>query len=330
MIPRFWLRSTLLAVMLVGASSCAKTAGDRVCAPGAVQHCPCLAGPDGVQTCADDGSRWGPCACVEADGGPGREADRDGAAPTNADLTGEPTEDAAAEGMGVDATAAETSPDVANGPHGRSPATGGQVGDTRRRIEDTLTLENIVGGGTGGPVMGTSEQFGGASAAVTGLQDALAVAVGTASAPPAAGPTPSTPSVVVVTPVPASPTPQAATTAAPPRRRVQTSGGTAAGGSGRMGADTFRTTFGRKRTAIEQCYDEALAHDPALAGGLTFIIVISQVGSVGVEVERDNHALSAAGVTECIAGKLRTMGFASSPPTGGDFRVQLPMTLTPE
>ena len=97
-----------------------------------------------------------------------------------------------------------------------------------------------------------------------------------------------------------------------------------------MSADAFRTTFGRKRTAIEQCYHDALAHDPALAGDLTFIIVINQQGSVGVEVERDNPALSAAGVTGCIAGKLRTMGFASSPPTGGDFRVQLAMTLTPE
>jgi hypothetical protein len=97
-----------------------------------------------------------------------------------------------------------------------------------------------------------------------------------------------------------------------------------------MSAGAFRTTFGRKRTAIEQCYDDVLAHDPTLTGDLAFIIVISQVGSVGVEVERDNPALSAAGVTDCIAGKLRTMNFASSPPTGGDFRIQLPMTLSPE
>lgn len=44
---------------------------DRVCAPGDIKECPCIGGSKGVQTCSDDGSRWGKCeGCPEPkDGG---------------------------------------------------------------------------------------------------------------------------------------------------------------------------------------------------------------------------------------------------------------------
>jgi len=49
-----------------------QTDGDQVnlvCAPGDVKECPCVGGSRGVQTCADDGSKWGACeGCTAIDG----------------------------------------------------------------------------------------------------------------------------------------------------------------------------------------------------------------------------------------------------------------------
>jgi hypothetical protein len=258
---------------------------------------------------------------------------------------------AAADAAAAAAAAAETK----QGPQRTGPAPervtiGGvsisqrQLGDLQAKIENTLSLENILGGGAGGPVMGISEQFGGASAAVTGLADALAGAVGTSegaggggSYTTVAGNLVNGPAVGTVgaggtAPVGPAVVPNRveATTVETKeikKGKVRTSGGAPAGGSGRMSADAFRTTLGRKRGAIEACYNNALVRDPTLAGDLTFIIVINQQGSVNVDVERNESSLDAGGVTSCIVGKLRTMNFASSPPTGGDFRVRLPVSF---
>lgn len=220
-----------------------------------------------------------------------------------------------------------------------------QLGDLQAKIENTLSLENILGGGAGGPDMGLSE-FGGSGGSVTGLQDALAGTVGTSDGGgggtggyttlagnlvdgPAVGTVgggggtqPTGPAVV--------PNRVEATkveTKEIKRGTVRTAGGAPAGGTGRMSGDVFRTTLGRKRSAIESCYNNALVRDPTLAGDLTFLIVINQQGSVSVDVERNAAALDAAGVTSCIVGKLRTMNFSSSPPQGGDFRVRLPVSF---
>lgn len=219
-----------------------------------------------------------------------------------------------------------------------------QLGQLQAKIENTLSLENILGGGSGGPDMGLA-QFGGVSGSVTGLQDALAGTVGTSDGgggggggfTTLAGNLVNGPSVGTVGGGGGQPTGPAVV----PNRveatkvekqeikrgTVRTSGGAPAGGSGRMSGDVFRTTLGRKRSAIEACYNNALVRDPTLAGDLTFLIIINQQGSVSVEVERNAPALDAAGVTNCIVGKLRTMNFSSSPPQGGDFRVRLPVSF---
>jgi hypothetical protein len=220
-----------------------------------------------------------------------------------------------------------------------------QFGDLQAKIENTLSLENILGGGSGGPEMGISEQFGGASAAVTGLADALAGAVGTSDGGAGGGGSYTTVAGNLVEGPAVGSVGAGGTAAVGPavvpnrveatkvetkeikKGKVRTSGGAPAGGSGRMSADAFRTTLGRKRGAIEACYNNALVRDPTLAGDLTFIIVINQQGSVNVDVERNESSLDAAGVTTCIVGKLRTMNFSASPPTGGDFRVRLPVSF---
>jgi len=73
-------RSRLLTVaflVAVQAGACSDDA-ERVCEPGAVQRCPCLGGSEGVQTCADDGARWGICDCGGADADADADADAGG------------------------------------------------------------------------------------------------------------------------------------------------------------------------------------------------------------------------------------------------------------
>jgi hypothetical protein len=219
-----------------------------------------------------------------------------------------------------------------------------QLGNLQAKIENTLSLENILGGGAGGPDMGLSE-FGGSGGSVTGLQDALAGTVGTSDGGGGGGGGYTTlagnlvdgPAVGSVGGGGTQPTGPAVVpnrveatkieTKEIKRGKVRTSGGAPAGGSGRMSGDVFRTTLGRKRSAIEACYNNALVRDPTLAGDLTFLITINQQGSVSVDIERNAPGLDAAGVTSCIVGKLRTMNFSSSPPQGGDFRVRLPVSF---
>lgn len=56
--------------------SCSDSSGQN-CVPGDVKTCPCLGGTQGVQECADDGSRWEACQCPE-DPEPDGAADGDG------------------------------------------------------------------------------------------------------------------------------------------------------------------------------------------------------------------------------------------------------------
>lgn len=167
-----------------------------------------------------------------------------------------------------------------------------QVAVLHARIENLLSLENVL-----------------ASADTTEVQPRT----GTAEPPP----------VVQVTPVepPAPP--------ARPRGVVRTSGGTPVGGEGRMSGDVFRASLGRKRAAIQICYDNALATNATLAGVLTFLVTINQRGEVAVVPEQTDAALDAAGVTNCVRAKLGTMNFSSSPPQGGDFRIRLPISFAP-
>lgn len=115
-------------------------------------------------------------------------------------------------------------------------------------------------------------------------------------------------------------TPPAVQQAAPPDERTTV-------GTGRMSADTFQSVLGEHRGSIESCYNNALAATPTLAGDLRFLIIIDVQGAVAVEVEQSPAEFEAAGVTGCIAGILRAMSFAASPPQDGEFRVRLPITF---
>ncbi len=63
---------------------------DRVCDPGAQQHCGCPGGELGSQVCDDDGSRWGACDCSITDG----DADGDVDVDTDSDGDGDADSDA--------------------------------------------------------------------------------------------------------------------------------------------------------------------------------------------------------------------------------------------
>jgi hypothetical protein len=54
--------------------ACSKSNSEKVCDPGATQHCACLGSADGVQTCADDGTKWESCVCPNGDGGVQQDA----------------------------------------------------------------------------------------------------------------------------------------------------------------------------------------------------------------------------------------------------------------
>jgi hypothetical protein len=54
--------------------ACSKSNSERVCDPGATQHCACLASADGVQSCAADGTKWESCVCPNGDGGVQQDA----------------------------------------------------------------------------------------------------------------------------------------------------------------------------------------------------------------------------------------------------------------
>lgn len=61
----------LLCLLTTGAFACqddvtSTPPEDKVCAPGLVQHCPCLDGSKGTQRCASSGIEWEICLCRDA------------------------------------------------------------------------------------------------------------------------------------------------------------------------------------------------------------------------------------------------------------------------
>lgn len=85
---RPWLAvfSVYVALGCVGCQQDSST----VCEAGATQPCLCIGGVEGVQACADDGSRWAECDCVAcplcpSDGDADCDADGDGDADADAD-----------------------------------------------------------------------------------------------------------------------------------------------------------------------------------------------------------------------------------------------------
>jgi hypothetical protein len=217
--------------------------------------------------------------------------------------------------------------------------------DQLTKLETTLDLQNILADADGtGPTMGIGTPFDGESRPVTNLAEVVANMTGTGDgdgrtssyttmSPGALDGTAVGPLGVpdAVSPVPTTaPDHDVATDVAPQqivRGQVRANNNTPAGGTGQMTGAAFQSVFGRKRGAIEGCYNNALVRDPTLAGDLVFLIVINQQGTVDVQVQQDDQRLSIAGVTACITGRLRTMNFSSSPPQGGDFRVRVPMSF---
>jgi hypothetical protein len=85
------------ALVVMSSAACGDDGSSRICAPGAVQVCPCLGGTEGVQTCSDDGARWQTCECGGTDAD--ADADGDGGADADADV-----EDVTDEGSETDGT----------------------------------------------------------------------------------------------------------------------------------------------------------------------------------------------------------------------------------
>lgn len=211
------------------------------------------------------------------------------------------------------------------------------------KIQQGLSMENILGGGTTGPSMGISTAFGGSSATVGNLQGALQGTAGTddggtggyttmggalGSGPAVGGLGSGTgPAVAAVVPTHGDATKVSPGQTEIKRGKVRTTGPAKAGGTGLMNRDVFMGVFRRKVSGIEQCYNNALVRDPTLAGDLTFLVVINMQGGVSVEIDQGSPALDASGVTDCIERKLASMNFATNPPEGGDFRVRLPFSF---
>ena len=65
------VRALIWVALAVAVSACSEDGQAYVCEPGELQACPCLDGPPGVQTCADDRQGWMDCQCeVEQGDGP--------------------------------------------------------------------------------------------------------------------------------------------------------------------------------------------------------------------------------------------------------------------
>jgi cysteine-rich repeat protein len=91
---RTWWSTILLggvAVILAASPfpGCSKDGKNRICDPGIVQECPCLGGTQGVQSCSDDGTRWGECECGIPDTATDPDAVPDVAADTDVDDAGD-------------------------------------------------------------------------------------------------------------------------------------------------------------------------------------------------------------------------------------------------
>ncbi|MBI5499287.1 MAG: DUF3160 domain-containing protein [Deltaproteobacteria bacterium] len=115
----------------------------------------------------------------------------------------------------------------------------------------------------------------------------------------------------------------------PPHGHVRTSGGSAAGGSGRLSGSVFQQKLQQLREGIEHCYDRALSADAALQGEAVFLVRINERGGVKVEPAESSATLDATGVVSCVASQLRRLSFTHAPPEGGDFIVRVPFSFLP-
>jgi hypothetical protein len=96
--------------------------------------------------------------------------------------------------------------------------------------------------------------------------------------------------------------------------------------SGRVTAELSGALSFRAKTA-HKCYDEALAQDPTLKGGVTINVKVSGNGTVcGASVASSD--LANGGVAPCIANRFR-QGARLPSPAGGCVEVNVPMKLLP-
>jgi hypothetical protein len=110
---------------------------------------------------------------------------------------------------------------------------------------------------------------------------------------------------------------------------VSPSGGVALSGAGTIDQAVVLTQIRRRQVAVRACYDRALAADPELAGTLEFDVTIAESGAVSAAVARNDDALQAAGVTDCVLGRMRQVSFADTPPQGGEVRARFGLTFRP-
>lgn len=99
-------------------------------------------------------------------------------------------------------------------------------------------------------------------------------------------------------------------------------------GGGRINGNLFARAVERKRGGLLSCYNVPLGADSALRGSLVMVLVVDPQGMVGVQVEEDDEALAAAGVTHCVIQKLRQVSFSETPP-GSELWVRVPLEFRP-
>jgi hypothetical protein len=238
---------------------------------------------------------------------------------------------------------ATRSPDPATVRVGDESLTARQLEGIKGDLVNTFDVQDLLSAPGDGPVVAIGSPFGGHGASVTQLDQAMqnANGVGDGSGAngtyttladlgpgPAAGP---------LGPNGSDPPP---TTVVPPRDPVQpdqpgpvvTSGTIRVrdierSGPGVWSGNVFQAKLGAKRRAIEACYNAALVRDPTLAGELTFLVTVNPQGTVDLTIEVDSQTLRAAGVTDCIAGKLRSLNFTANPPQGGAVHARVPFSF---
>ncbi len=143
------LGALVCALMLFGAMACAAGTPaptmSQVCVPGDQKACACPGLPDGVQVCADDGSRYGACTgCATASGGntgttgAGGANNTGGAPGTGGHGAGGATDSGAASG---DASDASTTSDAPVGTDG---------GGAPDAVGDTGVVDAVVAVDAGG------------------------------------------------------------------------------------------------------------------------------------------------------------------------------------
>jgi hypothetical protein len=113
------------------------------------------------------------------------------------------------------------------------------------------------------------------------------------------------------------------------RGEVTPSGGVSLSGPGTIDQAVVALQVRRSVPAVRACYDRALVDNPELAGALEFDVTIAESGAVSAAVARDDDALSAAGVTSCVMGRMRQASFTDSPPQGGEVRARFGLTFRP-